>query len=56
MQLRALVSSSGSSKNWDLRCLVREGLIAFVARQYPEALPRLRVEARAGEDALPSNA
>ncbi|HVT31850.1 MAG TPA: mechanosensitive ion channel domain-containing protein [Rhodanobacteraceae bacterium] len=43
MQLRALVSSSGSSQNWDLRCIVREGLIAFVAREHPEALPRLRV-------------
>ncbi|HVV95928.1 MAG TPA: mechanosensitive ion channel domain-containing protein [Rhodanobacteraceae bacterium] len=44
MQLRALVSSSGSSQNWDLRCLVREGLIAFVAREYPQALPKLRTQ------------
>jgi small-conductance mechanosensitive channel len=52
MQLRALVSSSGSSKNWDLRCLVREGLIAFVAREHPDALPRLRVLAQPGVDAV----
>ena len=42
MQLRALVSSSGSAQNWDLRCIVREGLIAFVARKFPEALPVMR--------------
>jgi small-conductance mechanosensitive channel len=42
MQLRALVSSTGSSQNWDLRCIVREGLIAYVAREFPEALPVMR--------------
>jgi small-conductance mechanosensitive channel len=44
IQLRALVSSSDSSRNWDLRCHVREGLIAFIAREYPEYLPHLRAE------------
>jgi small-conductance mechanosensitive channel len=44
IQLRALVSSADSSRNWDLRCRVREGLIAFIAREYPEYLPRLRAE------------
>jgi small-conductance mechanosensitive channel len=44
MQLRVLVSSAGSSQNWDLRCRVREGLISFIAREYPEALPKLRAE------------
>lgn len=42
MQLRALVSSNGSSQNFDLRCIVREGLIAFIARKYPDALPVMR--------------
>jgi small-conductance mechanosensitive channel len=42
MQLRALASSSNSSKSWDLRCKIREGLIAFVQRDYPEYLPRVR--------------
>jgi len=42
MQLRALVSSASSSKSWDLRCKVREGLIAFVQREYEGFLPRLR--------------
>jgi small-conductance mechanosensitive channel len=44
IQLRALVSSADSSLNWDLRCRVREGLIAFIAREYPEYLPHLRAE------------
>jgi small-conductance mechanosensitive channel len=44
IQLRALVSSADSSLNWDLRCRVREGLIAFIAREYPDYLPHLRAE------------
>ena len=44
MQLRVLVSSADAPRNWDLRCLVREGLIAFIRREYPAFLPRLRAE------------
>ena len=44
MQLRALVSSSDAARNWDLRCLVRERLVAFVQHSYPGCLPRLRFE------------
>lgn len=44
MQVRILVTSANSSMNFDLRCEVREGLIAFIAREHPEALPRLRAE------------
>src|SRR5450830_222606 len=42
MQLRLLVSAMDSGKAFDLRCLIREAMIAFIAAQYPEALPRLR--------------
>ena len=42
LELRALASSSDASKSWDLRCEVREGLVAFVQRNYPESLPRVR--------------
>lgn len=42
MQLRMLVSSQDSSANWDLRCLVRERMIAFVQRDYPQYLPLVR--------------
>ena len=42
IQVRVLVSSSSSGKNFDLRCKVREGLIAFLVREYPQALPVVR--------------
>lgn len=44
MQLRVLVSSADSSRNWDLRCKLREGLIDFIQRHHPDSLPRLRTE------------
>ncbi|MHB8624118.1 MAG: mechanosensitive ion channel family protein [Sulfuricaulis sp.] len=44
MQVRALVSATDASKLWDLRCRVREALIDFVQREYPEGLPRARAE------------
>jgi small-conductance mechanosensitive channel len=44
MQLRILVSSRNSGLNFDLRCRVREGLIDFLQRNYPQHLPRLRVD------------
>jgi len=44
MQLRALVSSADSGRGWDLRCRIREGLIAYIQRDYPQCLPRRRTE------------
>lgn len=44
MELRALVSAEDASKAWDLRCLVRERLIAYLQQQFPDQLPRLRLE------------
>ncbi len=44
IKLRALVSAPDSGKAWDLRCLVREKLIAFLQKQ-PHGLPMLRAEA-----------
>lgn len=45
VELRALVSARNSSIAWDLRCEVREKLIAFLQEEYPQALPRQRQEA-----------
>ncbi len=42
MQARVLVSAASAGKAFDLRCHVRESLIAFVAREYPQHLPRMR--------------
>lgn len=44
IQLRVLVSSPDSSRNWDLRCHIRENLVGFIQRRYPEALPQLRAD------------
>jgi small-conductance mechanosensitive channel len=43
MQLRALVSASDSGRAWDLRVQLREQLMGFLQRAYPESLPRARV-------------
>jgi len=48
MQLRALMSSTDSGKSFDLRCKVREGLIAFVRREFPAYLPRFRAGVEGG--------
>jgi small-conductance mechanosensitive channel len=44
IELRALVSADNSSNAWELRCLVREKLIGFLQKNYPESLPLVRVE------------
>jgi len=56
MQLRALVSSADSGRNWDLRCRVREGLLAFVQANHPDALPRWRGEWSRQQDTAPERA
>jgi hypothetical protein len=52
MQVRALVSSADSGSNWDARCFVREGLIAFVQQHYPDALPHRRNEVMSAPHAM----
>ncbi len=42
VEIRALVSASSAPAAWDLRCEVREKLIAYLQQEYPEALPRSR--------------
>jgi hypothetical protein len=44
MQLRVLATSADSSKSWDLRCEIREKLIAYIQRHHPQSLPRLRAQ------------
>ena len=52
VQLRCLQSASSAPRLFDLRCEVREQLIAFVQREYPEALPRTRAEVEGAAAAL----
>jgi small-conductance mechanosensitive channel len=49
--LRALMSARSAGAVWDLRCSVRESLVAFVRDHYPESLPRSRVESPQGNPA-----
>jgi small-conductance mechanosensitive channel len=44
LQLRCLVTASSAGAAWDLRCEVREKLVDFLQREYPQYLPRLRAE------------
>ncbi len=42
MQIRVLATAADSSKSWDLRCDIREKLIAYIQKCHPECLPQLR--------------
>jgi small-conductance mechanosensitive channel len=42
MELRALMSAANSSHAFDLRCYVRENLVTFIQKNYPESLPKTR--------------
>jgi len=44
IELRALVSARSSGEAWDLRCEIREKLIDFLQRDYPQALPQQRLQ------------
>ena len=42
MEIRCLLSAKNSSEQFDLRCLVREKMIDFIQKNYPDAFPRTR--------------
>jgi len=44
LELRALMSTEDASKGWSLRCEVREKLIEFIQKNYPQSLPKVRAE------------
>ena len=44
IELRALMSAPDASNAWNLRCHVREKLVKWLQKNYPQALPRLRAE------------
>ena len=44
IEVRFLMSASNSSRAFDLRCHVREAMISFIQRNYPESLPKKRLE------------
>jgi small-conductance mechanosensitive channel len=42
MEIRCLVSSPDSSSSFDLRCLIREKMTAWIQQNYPNAFPTTR--------------
>jgi small-conductance mechanosensitive channel len=46
MVVRALVSANNSGMLFDLRCYIRENLILFIQKNYPDAFPKTRGEYR----------
>ncbi|MCJ7774229.1 MAG: mechanosensitive ion channel family protein [Desulfobacterales bacterium] len=43
VEIRILVSAKNSPTAWDLRVYIREKMIEFIQKNYPESLPRTRV-------------
>jgi small-conductance mechanosensitive channel len=56
MQIRALVTARNSADLWDLRCFVREEIVAFIREHQPEAFPRTRVELPPQAEPAPNGA
>src|SRR5690606_4391019 len=44
MEIRCLISGRNGGQTFDLRCLVREQMIAFLQAEHPQSLPRDRLE------------
>ena len=56
LELRVLVSAPDAGTAWDLRCYVREKLVEFLQKNYPQALPKVRAELGNPENPRPTNA
>lgn len=52
IQIRVLVSARSSGLAFDLRCRVREALVTFIQREYPDCLPQVRVPPAPGNPAV----
>ncbi len=49
VELRALMSAKDSPSAWDLRVFIREKLIEFLQKNYPDSLPKKRIRIEEGE-------
>ncbi|MFT4114321.1 mechanosensitive ion channel family protein [Silvibacterium sp.] len=50
MEIRCLMSSADSSRLFDLRCIVRERMVKFIQKNFPEEFPRTRFSATSRKD------
>jgi hypothetical protein len=46
IEVRMLVSAANSGDAFDLRCYIRENVLQFIRQNYPESLPKTRMELR----------
>ncbi|WP_207497074.1 mechanosensitive ion channel family protein [Aridibaculum aurantiacum] len=44
IELRVLVSAASAGNAFDLRCYLRENLVSFIQKNYPDSLPKTRAE------------
>ncbi|HTH96432.1 MAG TPA: mechanosensitive ion channel family protein [Stellaceae bacterium] len=49
MEVRMLISAGTAGRTFDLRCEVREKMIAWLQQDYPNALPRRRMDVEASD-------
>lgn len=50
MKVRALMTTKDAPTGWDLKCYVREKMIAFLQENYADHLPRLRAEMKESDE------
>lgn len=50
IHLRALMSAKTSPVAWDLRCSIREQMVAWLQHHHPQALPRVRAEMQRAQE------
>jgi hypothetical protein len=51
IELRAIASADSAPQLWELRCEIREALVAYLRDHHPEALPTIRAQMQAAEGA-----
>jgi small-conductance mechanosensitive channel len=44
LEIRVLASAEDAGTAWDLRCEIREKMVEFLQKNYPDCLPRFRAE------------
>jgi hypothetical protein len=48
LRLRVVASAADAASAWDLRCEIRERLVAYLQERHPDALPRVRATIEGG--------
>jgi small-conductance mechanosensitive channel len=54
MEIRCLLSARNSSEQFDLRCSIREKMVQFILKNYPEAFPQMRFSSLAKDTDEPA--